>query len=74
MGQVNRCARYRDLEIHLSFSNRGLEIMLKQIAIHNAERYAEYLSQQTGLATKLKGLLRDEALAVFEVGEFDREQ
>jgi hypothetical protein len=49
-----------------------LEIMLKEMAIQDAERYAEYLSQPTEFAAKLKGLLRNEALAVLNGGEFDR--
>jgi hypothetical protein len=46
-----------------------LEKMLVRTAIYNSERYGEYLSHQSDLATRLRGLLRDEALTVFESGD-----
>jgi hypothetical protein len=49
-----------------------LETILAQTADHNSEGYGEHLSRQrdSDLATTLRGLLRDETLAVFERGDY----
>ena len=51
-----------------------LDVLLQQIALHDAEKYPECLEDPVAISSKMRELLRPEALAVFEVGDYSLEQ
>jgi hypothetical protein len=69
--QLNNITTGRNaLEYASPNSMEVLRILLQQIACLNPEKYPECLGNTAAISSEMRGLLRPEALAVFEAGNY----